>query len=497
MVKKNHHSKLWLPTSLVLAILVTLVPAKAAASSMIWGGKSIPVIYIEESDDVPSFSLDTFLQNAVVVHFPVGSAIIPNNDKGFCQLVKAVKQLNDEYVVSRMLVARGSASPDGNERTNGRLSHLRARAIAKTLSKYIALPDSCIDEQYALEDYECLRWLLQSERDKNLPHRSQIINLIDKHQGNAQETKRALQQLDGGKAWKMLLRHYFPELRASRVLLYVSKKGDKTNTPQGVPSQTGNDNTPLGVPSDLQSDGKQRTSENVAALDSSECIRDSLQKSSEANIPLGVPADLQSAGNQRTSSERASLNVKTNVLYDLAMFIPQYGWAPTPNLSLEYLPSSGHITPVAEIIWSPWRSDSRNKTWIVHNILLEGRYYWDASAFTGHYFSAYANMGAYDIQFSKSKGWLSDKWSKNYGLGLGWGYVKRFSPSSRWKWEANAAFGYLHSRYDGYHAAEDWAENGNTYFDWHDNPADYRRYKSVLNYWGITRLGISVSCDLL
>ena len=447
---------------------------------------------------MPSFSLDTFLQNAVVVHFPVGSAIIPNRDKGFCQLVKAVKQLNDEYVVSRMLVTRGSASPDGNERTNSRLSHLRARAIAKTLSKYIALPDSCIDEQYALEDYACLRWLLQSENDKNLPHRSQIINLIDKHQGNAQETKRALQQLDGGKTWRMLLRHYFPELRSSRVLLYV-RKNDKNSSSQGAPSLASKINTPPGVPADLQSDGKQLTSKNITTSDSVD-IRSSVVanlKLSEDNTPSGVPADLQSAGKQRTSSERASLNVKTNILYDLALLVPQYGWAPTPNLSLEYLPSSGHVTPVAEIIWSPWRSDSRNKTWIIHNILLEGRYYLDSSVFTGHYFSAYANMGAYDIQFSKTKGWLSDKWSKNYGFGLGWGYVKRFSPSSRWKWEANAALGYLHSRYDGYHAAEDWAEKGNTYFNWHDNPADYRRYKSVLNYWGITRLGISVSCDLL
>lgn len=250
MVKKNRHSTLWLPTLLFLAIFVTLVQTKAAGSSMVWGGKSTPIIFVEEASDVPFFSLDTFLQNAVVVHFPVGSAIIPNRDKGFCQLVKAVKQLNDEYVVSRMLVTRGSASPEGNERTNSRLSHLRARAIAKTLSKYIALPDSCIDEQYALEDYACLRWLLQNENDKNLSHRSQIIDLIEKHQGKALETKHTLQQLDGGKAWRILLRRYFPELRASRVLLYVSKKEDKTSIPLSTKAQASKDNTPQGVPAD-------------------------------------------------------------------------------------------------------------------------------------------------------------------------------------------------------------------------------------------------------
>lgn len=228
------------------------------------------------------------------------------------------------------------------------------------------------------------------------------------------------------------------------------------------------------VPQELVSDGK-----------NSICgKKDTLVVASENNSavsPLGYPC----------------LNVKTNILYDLALLIPQYGYAPTPNISLEYLPKSGHITPMVELTWAPWRNDSRSKTWIVHNLLLEGRYYIHSTdLYVGHYMSAYANVGAYDIQFNKSKAWLSDKWSKNYGFGIGWGYVKRFQENSRWKWEVNAALGYLHSSYDGYHDAESWADKDKNYFDWHENPSDYRRYQNHLNYWGLTRFGFSISYDL-
>lgn len=201
--------------------------------------------------------------------------------------------------------------------------------------------------------------------------------------------------------------------------------------------------------------------------------------------------------NGQCQSLRPILNVKTNLLYDFAMIIPQYGWASTPNISLEYLPNTGHITPVIELEWAPWRNDKKEKTWIVHNVILEGRYYLNSTPqFTGHYLSIYTNIGAYDIQFSKEKGWISNKWTKNYGVGIGWGYVKRFSASSRWKWEINAALGYFHSSHDGYHAAESWANQGKYYFDWHEDASSYKRYSKHLNYIGITRLGCSISYDL-
>ena len=422
-------------------------------------------------------------EKAAVVRFPVGSAYIPYSDPGFRNVVKEVEKLKDGYEVCRLLVIRGSASPEGGVKNNTRLAHQRAKALVKVLSKYIPLPDSLVEERYINEDYAGLRRLME---EKPTAYSQQVFSILKKYKDQDAQAKQALQRLNGGKTWRLLLRDYFPELRASRLVLFVSKKG---SIPLGVPADIAGGTK---VPADLQSAGKQAVTNEQATMDTTLVSSVDTADCKSAAPPTGQDS-LQVAA---CSSAHPSLNIKTNLLYDLALFVPQFGYAPTPNLSIEYLPKSGHITPVLEVTWSPWRNDSRSKTWIIHNFLLEGRYYIIGDAFTGHYFAAYTNLGTYDLQFNSTKAYLADKWGKTYGFGLGWGYVKRFTSESRWKWEVNAALGLLHSDYDKYHDAESWAEPGNTYFNWHENPADYRRYKNHLNYWGVTRLGFSISYDL-
>ena len=446
------------------------------------------IITIPADSSLQSLSDDELWEKAAMVKFPVGSAYIPYSDPGFCKVVKAVERLKDNnYEVCRLLVIRGSASPEGGEKNNARLAHQRAKALVKVLSKYIPLPDSLVEERYIKEDYVGLRRLLL---EKPTAYSQQVLSILKKYQGQDAQAKQALQRLNGGKTWRLLLRDYFPELRASRLVLFVSKKG---STPQSDSTPlVDNTSTPLGVPADLQSAGKQAVTNEQASVDTIAADTLLTADCKSAAPPTGQDG-LQV---EARPSAHPSLNIKTNVLYDLALFVPKFGYALTPNLAIEYLPKSGHITPVLEVTWSPWRNDSRSKTWIIHNFLLEGRYYIIGDAFTGHYIAAYTNLGTYDLQFNSTKAYLADKWGKTYGFGLGWGYVKRFTESSRWKWEVNAALGFLHSDYDKYHDAESWAEPGNTYFNWHENPADYHRYKNHLNYWGVTRLGFSISYDL-
>ena len=430
-----------------------------------------------------SLSDSELWEKSAVVRFPVGSAYIPYSDPGFRNVVKEVEKLKDGYEVCCLLVIRGSASPEGGVKNNTRLAHQRAKALVKVLSKYIPLPDSLVEERYINEDYAGLRRLME---EKPTAYSQQVFSILKKYKDQDAQAKQALQRLNGGKTWRLLLRDYFPELRASRLVLFVSKKG---SIPLGVPADIAGGTK---VPADLQSAGKQAVTNEQATMDTTLVSSVDTADCKSAAPPTGQDS-LQVAA---CSSAHPSLNIKTNLLYDLALFVPQFGYAPTPNLSIEYLPKSGHITPVLEVTWSPWRNDSRSKTWIIHNFLLEGRYYIIGDAFTGHYFAAYTNLGTYDLQFNSTKAYLADKWGKTYGFGLGWGYVKRFTSESRWKWEVNAALGLLHSDYDKYHDAESWAEPGNTYFNWHENPADYRRYKNHLNYWGVTRLGFSISYDL-
>ena len=430
-----------------------------------------------------SLSDSELWEKSAVVRFPVGSTYIPYSDPGFRNVVKEVEKLKDGYEVCCLLVIRGSASPEGGVKNNTRLAHQRAKALVKVLSKYIPLPDSLVEERYINEDYAGLRRLME---EKPTAYSQQVLSILKKYKDQDAQAKQALQRLNGGKTWRLLLRDYFPELRASRLVLFVSKKG---SIPLGVPADIAGGTK---VPADLQSAGKQAVTNEQATMDTTLVSSVDTADCKSAAPPTGQ----DSLQVEARPSAHPSLNIKTNVLYDLALFVPQFGYAPTPNLAIEYLPKSGHITPVLELTWSPWRNDNRSKTWIIHNFLLEGRYYIIGDAFTGHYIAAYTNLGTYDLQFNSTKAYLADKWGKTYGFGLGWGYVKRFASESRWKWEVNAALGFLHSDYDKYHDAESWAEPGNTYFNWHENPADYRRYKNHLNYWGVTRLGFSISYDL-
>jgi len=430
-----------------------------------------------------SLSDSELWEKSAVVRFPVGSAYIPYSDPGFRNVVKEVEKLKDGYEVCCLLVIRGSASPEGGVKNNTRLAHQRAKALVKVLSKYIPLPDSLVEERYINEDYAGLRRLME---EKPTAYSQQVLSILKKYKDQDAQAKQALQRLNGGKTWRLLLRDYFPELRASRLVLFVSKKG---SIPLGVPADIAGGTK---VPADLQSAGKQAVTNEQATMDTTLVSSVDTADCKSAAPPTGQ----DSLQVEARPSAHPGLNIKTNLLYDLALFVPKFGYALTPNLAIEYLPKSGHITPVLELTWSPWRNDNRSKTWIIHNFLLEGRYYIIGDAFTGHYIAAYTNLGTYDLQFNSTKAYLADKWGKTYGFGLGWGYVKRFASESRWKWEVNAALGFLHSDYDKYHDAESWAEPGNTYFNWHENPADYRRYKNHLNYWGVTRLGFSISYDL-
>lgn len=355
-----------------------------------------------------------------------------------------------------------------------------------SLSRYIPISDSLVEERHTAEDYAGLRRLMINS---DAPYRDAVVKAIDNHRRSA-DIKAALFRMESGHVWQRLLHDYYPRLRTARVVLFVSA----TETPEAHTPDSSSEPTEAGAtvadaagvaePTEAQTPPVAEPSEVEAAVaDTAVATSGTImeQQNNRANIlPQKEKTPLQ-----------PMLNVKTNLLYDLALVVPQYGWAPTPNVSLEFMPRDGHITAVAEWMGSGWRSDKRLKTYILKNLLLEGRHYLQGdAAYTRHYFAAYGNMGEFDIQFSATKAWINGQFGKAWGCGIGWGYVRRIGQSP-WKWEVNAAVGYLHTPYDSYHPAEDWAVQGNFYYNWHDDSTKFEKRRSTFNYFGLTRLGIS------
>lgn len=441
------------------------------------------VVVIDVDANVPKLTDDELWERAVAIEYPVGKAVMNPQDAGYRRLVKTASQLKDrDYALCCLLVMRGSASPDGNYRCNELLAHRRARTLKDSLSLYIPLADSLVEERYMAEDYAGLRRLVIAS---DAPYREAVVKAIDNNR-TPTSTKAALRRIEGGQVWKLLLHDYYPRLRAVRVILFVSspkreekQPADAVETGEAAETEISETQKPV-----IAEPSETKEAVTDTAVATSGTIME--QQNNRANIlPQKEKTPLQ-----------PMLNVKTNLLYDLALVVPQYGWAPTPNISLEFMPRDGHITAVAEWMGSGWRSDKRLKTYILKNLLLEGRYYLQGdAAYTGHYLAAYGNLGEFDIQFSATKAWINDKFGKAWGCGIGWGYVKRIGQSP-WKWEVNAAVGYLHTPYDSYHPAEDWAVQGNFYYNWHDDPTKFEKRRSTFNYFGLTRLGISISYDL-
>lgn len=112
-------------------------------------------------------------------------------------------------LVSRVTVS-GSASPEGPESLNIRLSHLRAKALKNHYSSFLDNLEVPVDYNYAGPNWEGLRQLVLD--DETVPDRFDIINIIDSEAANRLQK---LKRLSGGATYRWLLKNLYPKLRSS------------------------------------------------------------------------------------------------------------------------------------------------------------------------------------------------------------------------------------------------------------------------------------------
>lgn len=116
----------------------------------------------------------------------------------------------------------GSASPDGLWQNNVDLSQARTDAGAKYLREVMGIPSSKIHAESLNEDWDRLYELVEAS---DISHKYQVLEIISTKSWG--ERKRALQQLDGGKVWKVLLRDFFPKIRCVRFAIFCDKELSK------------------------------------------------------------------------------------------------------------------------------------------------------------------------------------------------------------------------------------------------------------------------------
>lgn len=154
------------------------------------------------------------------------------------------------------------------------------------------------------------------------------------------------------------------------------------------------------------------------------------------------------------------LAVKTNLA----------AWAGTiMNLAAD-VQVSEHFSVELPVLWCPWYVSSEHavKTFTVQP---EARY-WLSKPGKGHFFGVHAHVGWYSVKWNRDRYQDTDR--PLLGAGISYGYLLPFN--EHWAGEFTLGAGYANMRYDTYYNMDNGA----------------RIDTSTKNYWGITRVGLSV-----
>ena len=163
---------------------------------------------------------------------------------------------------------------------------------------------------------------------------------------------------------------------------------------------------------------------------------------------------------ETASSSGRYLAVKTNLA----------AWAGTiMNLAAD-VQVSEHFSVELPVLWCPWYVGSKHavKTFTIQP---EARY-WLSKPGEGHFLGVHAHVGWYSVKWNRDRYQDADR--PLLGAGISYGYLLPFN--EHWAGEFTLGAGYANMRYDTYYNIDNGAR------------IDTR----TKNYWGITRVGLSV-----
>ena len=163
---------------------------------------------------------------------------------------------------------------------------------------------------------------------------------------------------------------------------------------------------------------------------------------------------------ETASSSPRYLAVKTNLA----------AWAGTiMNLAVD-VQVSEHFSVELPVLWCPWYVSSEHaiKTFTVQP---EARY-WLSKPGKGHFFGVHAHVGWFNVKWNRDR--YQDTERPLLGAGISYGYLLPFN--EHWAGEFTLGAGYANMRYD----------------TWYNIDNGARIDTRTKNYWGITRVGLSV-----
>ena len=476
-------SQMIMASVILLMLMASSVQARQLMSveHMDSAYSAYPYVRFVEVGDKFSMSDEDFFDIAGKVVFPVSQYRLNPSDPFLRELDQVVlPDINRDSLQLVQMIIRGAASPEGPTQVNEKLGTKRAEALFDYVKSRLYFPvrgDKFVFD-VDIEDYSTLCLLMKRAND---PDYEFVKSLVDRCQADGQmaQVKQQLQTARKGQLWRRLLKVYFPDLRAARIVLVFRRY---------VPEE----------PVVVEEPALEPVVEPVIPEPEPLAI-DTVVPPIEVPVVVSEPEWIP---------RREFLSVKTNMLF-YAVYMPGYNrWCPIPNVAVEYYPKKGHFTFGASLDFPWWQDYKAHKYFQIRNYQLDARYYLKASrsvsdlrdyrapAFSGFFAQAYANIGLFGICFDADRGWVGE----GIGGGVGAGYVMPVSKNGHWRLEFGLQVGFFHCKYDPYQYENPVDPNyhdGLYYYKWTQSPSLFKKRQYRYTWLGPTRIGVTLTYDLL
>lgn len=357
----------------------------------------------------------------VRVYFKQGYSIIDmqykDNKNSLGMLADKIADIRKDSLARILSVSvTGAASPEGRSSFNKKLSRRRAATAIGLINGYLPEPKTVNGKG---DDWQGLTTIVEGS---DYVYKNEVLHILN----NVPEwiyrngvivdgKKRRLGMLKGGKAWRYMLAHYFPELRNATIRVVYSVKQE---TPKPEPPAPTEPEQPVTEPS--------------------------------TDLVLEDTVMVQPESEQQR--RMLSFAIKTNGLYDLAL---------VPNIGVEFFLNNGW-TVGANWMYAWWNSNRRHRYWRTYGGEVEVRKYLkqtsDDIPYSGHYVGIYADALTYDFEFG-GKGYMGGKpggtlWDRiNYIVGAEYGYSMPIA--HRLNIDFGIGIGYMGGTYYEYEPIDD------------------------------------------
>lgn len=359
---------------------------------------------------VLSFAQEVLQRDSVKVYFRQGKSafdpVFQDNVWRLAELSNRVKQLQlDSMARVERVEVIGSASPEGSDEVNRRLTQERARNILDYLRPHLRFDEKNFKVAFNQLDWDFLETLVRD--DFSVPRRDEVLRLIGERDLSGLKKNQV--------AWNYMLQNLFPEMRATVVAFeYMA----------------------------LESELKK-----AAGIVEPEVVVIPEEQPRPVAVVPPLPDDDEDFSLNLSEDRPWSFYLKTNFL----------SWALLEaNLGIEF-EMGRHFSfsiPVyyTALDWFDIRTKFR-----VAGTQPELRY-WFRDNFSGPFLAAHGTFGYYNVALSNQEYRFQDRDGKHpaYGGGLNFGWKFRLDPgrADRWGLELSLGAGYLYLDYDRFYNVE-------------------------------------------